>query len=139
VAYRKAIDLKSDYAVAHYNLGTTLLAQKKLGEAVTAFRNIDNLLLYEPALSNLHRAERWLALDKQLPDFLAGKAKPRYAQEQIDLTLVCLSYKERYRAAVRFYAGAFAAEPKLADYPNGNRYNAARAAALAAAGQGKDA
>jgi serine/threonine-protein kinase len=41
---------------------------------------------------------------------------------------------------VRFYADAFAAEPKLADdLRSGHRYNAACAAALAAAAKGEDA
>ena len=43
-------------------------------------------------------------------------------------------------AAARLYSDAFAAEPKLAeDVPAGTRYHAARAAALAGCGQGKDA
>src|SRR5262249_6082636 len=37
-AYRKAIALKPDYALAHANLGIVLADQGKLGEAVTAFR-----------------------------------------------------------------------------------------------------
>jgi tetratricopeptide (TPR) repeat protein len=38
VAYRKAIDLKPDYAVAYSNLGNALREQKKLDEAVAAYR-----------------------------------------------------------------------------------------------------
>jgi hypothetical protein len=48
-------------------------------------------------------------------------------------------YKKLPRAAVRFYADAFAAESKPAsDLRSGHRYNAACAAALAAVGQGED-
>ena len=44
-----------------------------------------------------------------------------------------------YAASARFFAAAFASDPKLAELPRaGNRYNAARAATLASAGQGKD-
>src|SRR5262249_54261190 len=51
-----------------------------------------------------------------------------------------MPYQKRYAAASRFYAEAFAAEPKLAENPEqGNRYNAACAAALAGCGQGRDA
>jgi serine/threonine-protein kinase len=46
----------------------------------------------------------------------------------------------RYAAAARFFAGAFAAEPRAAgDLRAGHRYDAACAAALAGCGQGKDA
>src|SRR5262249_3991076 len=49
-------------------------------------------------------------------------------------------YKRLYAAAVRFYAAAFAADPKLADDLNQqSRYQAACAAAQAAAGKGEDA
>lgn len=90
--------------------------------------------------NNLHRTERWLELDKQLPALLAGKAKPSSPQEQIELALLCASYKERYRTAVGFFSDAFAADPKLAtDLRTQHRYNAACAAALAAAGKGADA
>src|SRR5262249_46293590 len=52
----------------------------------------------------------------------------------------CQTNKHRYAAAARFYAGAFAAQPKLAkQFPANARYNAACAAARAANGEGKDA
>jgi hypothetical protein len=48
--------------------------------------------------------------------------------------------RQRYTTAARFYAEAFAEEPSLAtETRTAHRYNAACAAALAAAGQGKDA
>ena len=48
--------------------------------------------------------------------------------------------KKFHHTAAGLYAAAFAAEPKLADdLKAGHRYNAARHAALAAAGQGEDA
>src|SRR5262249_53218977 len=49
-------------------------------------------------------------------------------------------YQRREAAAARLYAAAFAAEPGYAgDLGAGHRYDAARAAALAAAGRGADA
>src|SRR5262249_40872652 len=48
-------------------------------------------------------------------------------------------YRKEYGAAVRFYADAFAADPNLAEALDGDRYNAACAAALAGCGQGQDA
>jgi tetratricopeptide (TPR) repeat protein len=140
-AYRKAIGIKPNYAEAYNNLGVALREQKKLGEAVVAFRQADQQLPNHPVIrNNLRLTQRWLELDKQLPALLAGKAKPSSPQEQIELALFCASYKERYRAAVRFFTDAFTAEPKLAeDLRFQHRYDAACAAALAAAGKGVDA
>jgi serine/threonine-protein kinase len=57
----------------------------------------------------------------------------------LGLARLC-ALKKRHAAAARFYAEAFAAQPKLADdLQTQDRYNAACAAALAAAGQGADA
>src|SRR5262249_6313776 len=67
-----------------------------------------------------------------------GEAKPA-ATECLGLAYVCQA-KHLHRAAARFYTEAFAAQPRLADaLLAGHRYNAACSAALAAAGQGKDA
>src|SRR5262249_5887295 len=74
-----------------------------------------------------------------LPAFLQGKHQPRDNDERVALLGACQSQGLRC-AAVRLYADAFAADPKLADdLPAGHRYRAALFAALAAAGQGKDA
>src|SRR5262249_41478054 len=57
----------------------------------------------------------------------------------IELAVLC-SLKRLNREAVRFYEIAFAAESKLMDdLPAHRRYDAARAAALAGCGEGKDA
>ena len=70
---------------------------------------------------------------------LRGEARPADATEQLGLGELC-TLKKRYAAAARFYADAFTAEPKLADdLQRWNRYGAACAAALAAAGKGEDA
>src|SRR5262249_22448414 len=83
---------------------------------------------------------RLVQLDEQLPDILAGKAQPRDEQERLEMANMCRRYKQHYHAAARLYAGAFAARPELADNPrNKARYDAARSAALAAAGRGHDA
>jgi serine/threonine-protein kinase len=115
--------------------------QKKLGEAVAAFRKANQLLPNHSVLrNNLRQTERWLELDKQLPALLAGKAKLRSPQEQLELAQFCAEYKERYRTATSFFTEAFIAEPKLADdLERPHRYDAACAAALAGCGQGKDA
>jgi serine/threonine-protein kinase len=77
---------------------------------------------------------------EKLPAILQGKAKPADAGERIALAQFCQQIKQYYIAAARFYAEAFAEQPRLAeDLPAWHRYNAACVAALAAAGQGKGA
>src|SRR5262249_45688174 len=57
----------------------------------------------------------------------------------LELATVC-QYKRLHTTAAHFSAAAFAAEPKLAtDLNRQHRYNAARSAALAAAGNAEDA
>jgi hypothetical protein len=59
--------------------------------------------------------------------------------EQLELAEVC-HLKQRYAAAARFFADAYASQPQLsAVSAAGQRYSAACAAALAGCGQGRDA
>jgi serine/threonine protein kinase len=85
-----------------------------------------------------YREEALRAFQKEL---WSGHKVPAAAAEHISQAELCrLPGKECYAAAVRLYGEAFAIEPKLiGDQPSGPRYNAARAAALAGCGQGKDA
>jgi WD40 repeat protein len=76
---------------------------------------------------------------ERLALLLEGKEKPASAEESLSLAELCQS-KQMNAAAARFFAAAFAADPRLADHlKTGLRYNAACYAALAAAGQGADA
>jgi hypothetical protein len=55
------------------------------------------------------------------------------------LAQVC-QYKQYYVASARFYAEAFSDVPSLAEHRQaGHRFSAARCAALAGCGRGKDA
>jgi hypothetical protein len=91
-----------------------------------------------PSAAWVRDAERLVTLDRKLAAVLKGTARPAGAAEQLGLADVCRLTK-RYAAAARFYADAFAADPKPADdLPASHRYNAACCAALAAAGQGAD-
>jgi tetratricopeptide (TPR) repeat protein len=140
-AFRRAIALKPDYAWAYANLGVVLRDQKKLGEAVAAFRRADQLLPNHPAIcDNLRRVEGLLRLEQKLTACLAGKERPGTPREGVALGAFCGHFRERYHAALGFYTDAFRADPTLADdLQAGHRYNAARCAALAAAGRGQDA
>jgi hypothetical protein len=85
-------------------------------------------------------AERLVALDRKLSAVLKGQGQPADAAERLAFAQLCQQYKKLPRAAARFYADAFAAEPKLAaDLNAQHRYHAARSAALASTGQGEDA
>jgi tetratricopeptide (TPR) repeat protein len=143
-AYRQAIAHRPDFALAHFTLAYVLGEEGRFDEAV-AFANKGNALL--PAGDPLSKEARQLlldcqghlALDARLPAILRGTEKPANPAEQIEFAQLC-RIKKLYAAAARFYASAFAAEPKLAeDVPKGVRYDAACAAALAGCAPGKDA
>src|SRR5262249_6257908 len=88
----------------------------------------------------LAQCDHLLNLEKKLAAVLKGDMQPRDAGERLGLASLCQIYKKRPGAAARFYAEAFAADPKLADdLRTGARYYAACAAALAGCGRGKDA
>jgi len=70
---------------------------------------------------------------------LEGKGKPADGAECLQFAELCV-LKKQYAAAARLFTDAFAEKPQLADdVKAGRRYNAARVAARAAAGQGADA
>jgi tetratricopeptide (TPR) repeat protein/serine/threonine protein kinase len=143
-AYREAIALKPDYAGAYCNLGLTLLRQGAFPEALTELRRGHNLGSKNPGWKYpsavwVRQCERLVELDRQLPGFLERKTTPASPGERIELAGLC-SLKGLNSAAVRFYAEAFTADPQQADDPRtAHRYNAARVAALAGCGKGKDA
>jgi eukaryotic-like serine/threonine-protein kinase len=143
--WREAIRLKKDFPQAHCNLGVVLWRQGQFRQALEALRRGDELGRARgprwryPSDRWVRHCERLVELDGQLPGFLAGTATPAGPAEQIELAGLC-TLKKWYGAAARFYADAFAAEPKLAnDLGAAHRYNAACAAALAGCSQGKDA
>jgi serine/threonine-protein kinase len=143
-ALRQAVRLRPGDAHAHCNLGSALLDQGRFADALAELRRGHELGSSQPGWSEpsaqwVQRCERLLALDRRLPAALAGLAPPASTRERLELAELCLGYKRRYAAAAGFYAAAFAADPGLAERPNGHRYNAARAAARAGCGQGEDA
>jgi hypothetical protein len=75
-----------------------------------------------------------------LPAILKGELVPTLPAERLGLAVFCQRYKQLHGTAARFYAAAFAAEPRLAaQLQLQHRYNAACSAALASAGQSADA
>jgi eukaryotic-like serine/threonine-protein kinase len=144
-AYRKAIDLKPDYAEAHFDLGHTLRDLGQFAEGLAELRKGHELGSKRPgwpypSAQWVRQCESLADLDARLPAVLRREKHPRDNAERLAFACFCYRHKKRYVAASGLYADAFAAEPKLADnLRQPHRYNAACAAALAAAGEGKDA
>jgi superkiller protein 3 len=144
-ALRKAIELDPTLAKTHGLLGLVLLEQGQFAEArQCTHRGLTLLPAGHPLRLDVSRqlqhCERLIALEKRLVAVLKGEAKPKDAAERLDLAWLCRQpYQRQYSAATRFYAAAFAAQPKFADdLRHRRRYNAACAAALAGTDRDKD-
>jgi serine/threonine-protein kinase len=143
-SYQKAIDLAPKDAMPHGALGQALLRQGRYAEARDASARALALLpeghpLRARASEQIQACEQMLKLEARLPGLLQGEDVVRSAEEGLALAQMC-QRKRLHAAAVRFSAGAFAADPRLAFNVQAQyRYSAACSAALAAAGQGEDA
>jgi serine/threonine-protein kinase len=141
--FREALRLKEDYPEAHCDLGHLLRQQGRFAEALVCLRRGDELgskqsKWFYPSGQWVRDAERLVALDRRVFAILKGQDQPADADECLTLAQFCLRDRKLPRAAARFYADAFAAEP-AAESRSDHRYSAGCAAALAAAGQGEDA
>jgi tetratricopeptide (TPR) repeat protein len=146
VEYREAIRLKNDYAEPYCNLGHALIQLGRFAEALPYRRRGHELGSKNPGWAYpsaqwVQNCELLVKLDAKLPDILSGKEQPTDTAERLILAWFCQTpTKKRYADAVRLYVEAFAGQPaSVRDQPSTDRYNAARAAALAGCGQGKDA
>ena len=83
------------------------------------------------------RAEHLIALEPRLPAVVKGCDRPADAEATAAFARIAFS-RHFYAAAARLWTDAFAASPALAADPTtGNRFQAARAAALAGAESGR--
>jgi tetratricopeptide (TPR) repeat protein len=145
-AFRAAIRIDKEFAEAHCNLGFALVAKGQFKQGVEALRRGHQLGIRRddwphPSRLWLRQAERLARLEDRLLAVLAGKDKPKDANDCLGLASMCRQpTHNRHTAAARLYAEAFAEQPALAaDLQAGHRYNAACCAALAGCGQDKDA
>jgi len=145
-AYREAIRLNPDHAEAHCNLGIILQRQGDYAGAMEMFRKGHQLGSRRPdwrypSAQWVAQAERELALanlSKRFPAMLRGADRPQDNAERLAFAQIAYDRK-KFAVATRLWAEALASDPKLGNNPQTQpRYNAACAAALAAAGQGKD-
>lgn len=142
--YRRAIAAQPDSALAHCLLGEAFQFQGHFPDALAMFRRGHELGQRDPhwrypSARVLRECEHLAALDRKLPALLAGKPLPVDAADRIEFANLCWQCKQQHVAAARLFAEAFAAEPSLAeDLKKGYRLGAARAAAAAAAGEGRD-
>src|SRR5262249_44053922 len=128
------------------NLGEAQLGLGRFPDALASFERAAKLAapFSQDALAAarlLPVARRWIELDRKLPEVLAGKAKPASDAERLALaSLAGQPYKGLHAQSAALYLAAFESSPGLADPTKGHhRYNAACAAVLAAASQGKGA
>jgi serine/threonine-protein kinase len=141
--FRTALRLKPDLLNAHGNLGLALRNRGEYTEAIGELRRALELARINPRLAKqieqvLTATERIASLAARLPAILAGAAKPVDAAESLSFAQLCYE-KKLHSASARFWADALKSQLALADDRQAqHRFNAACAAALAAAGQGKD-
>jgi tetratricopeptide (TPR) repeat protein len=135
--YKEAIRLDPKLASAHNNLGSALRDRDDLDGALACFKEAVRVGPRDAsARTNLRVTERWRGLLPRLPDVADGRAGLATPADGCEAaSLLSLPFQKRYAAAVRLYRRAFAADPKLADTRS---FNAARCAALAAAGKDAD-
>jgi eukaryotic-like serine/threonine-protein kinase len=142
-AYREAIRLDPDYAEAHCDLGLALRKQGDYAGGLAMLLRGHELGSKRPdwrypSAQWVTRTERMVALADRLPAVARGDDRPGDIADRLTLASMCYDTK-RFAAAARLWADALEADPKLGQsrQPQ-HRYNAACAASLAAAGQGKD-
>ena len=142
-AFRAALRLNPDYAEAAVGLGFCLGMLGQPGEGLAALRRgLKGLAGNDPRRAMVEKQtreyERAAAVERKLPAILKGDIVPADAAERVVLAGLCRGpSRGLYAAATRFYAEAFAAEPKLADdLSAAHRYSAACSAVRAAQGDG---
>jgi tetratricopeptide (TPR) repeat protein len=143
--FRKAIALDTNLAEVHCSLGQLLIGEDQLPAALEQLKIGHKLGSQRPDWHRpsdlwVEQCEALLDLDKKWTAIQKGEAQPSGPSERLALAELCQKCKKQYVAAAKLYDEAFTVAPHVAtDLPKARRYNAACTAALAAAGQGKDA
>jgi serine/threonine-protein kinase len=145
-SFHEASACDPQFASPHDNLGLVLFEQGRFAEAQEATRRGLELLpqadTRRPILTRrLQQCEQFPVLEKKLNAVRADQERSISDDECLGLARLCqLPFKNLYLTSARLYAAALTNNPRLADgLDQSHRYDAARSAALAAAGQGEDA
>ncbi len=143
-AYSKAVEIDPTLAVSWLNLASALRSNGRLNESLKAFqqghtRGSRKAGWRHPSAQWLKEAERLVELDAKLPAILRGEVKPANSEEKLELARHCQLYKKQFVAAAQFYADVLDDPETPAKQAATYRYNAARAAVLAASGTGVEA
>jgi tetratricopeptide (TPR) repeat protein len=141
--YLLAIRLAPDFAEAHCNLAELLRRHGRYAESLDEYKRGHELGSKRadwpyPSGRWVEEVRRLVWLRAKLPALLRGEAEPADAIERLGLAEV--AHTQGWQATAAHVLGeALEAQPKLADDIEGaHRYNAARFAALAGCGRGKD-
>jgi tetratricopeptide (TPR) repeat protein len=143
-AIQQALRLEPNSDVATLTQAEVLRAQGKFAESLAAYRRGHELhnkkgIRRWPTAAWVKDAERLLQRDGELPAVLSGERKVTTASQNLEYAQLC-NYKKLYTAAARFFAVAFALDPKASgDLAAGHRYRAAQSALLAGPGRGDGA
>ena len=147
-------------AMAQFRSGCPAEARKTLAAAIRAYNWMESQADHSTAwVSHVLRREAEALILPNLPAFLRGEYEPQDNDERLALVGICQS-QGRYHTAARLYAEAFTSDPELADNLTTEcrfrsteeepfyervesinteaRYLAARCAALAGCGLGRD-
>jgi tetratricopeptide (TPR) repeat protein len=140
-AYKKALAIDDKDAMAWCNLGHVLRDHGDFAAALKAVQKGHELGQRQPgwpypSAAWVKHCQQLVTLEQKLPAVLKGD--PAEAGDLLALADLCQRYKNRYRDSAALFARA-GFPPLWVPWKKPNRYNAACAAALAAAGKGKDA
>ncbi len=138
--FRTAIALDRKHALAYYNLANALKETGDLDGAIAAFGEADRLGL-KGVGPRRAEVERWKRMLPKLDDVASSRVQPINAAEAAEFANLCRQpFLKRHAASARLYAKACTIEAKYATDAStfDRRYDAARSAALAGNGRGKD-
>jgi tetratricopeptide (TPR) repeat protein len=138
--YTESLKLNDDEPIAHLNLGEALGRLGKFREALAHLRRGHQLGSARPDWDLpsgqwLRVAERIVALEGRLDEYLRGGWTPETPDDQLALAEVCVA-RERHADAAVLFEQALAARPALAG-EDGGGYALDAACALVQAGLGQ--
>jgi serine/threonine protein kinase/Flp pilus assembly protein TadD len=142
--FRRALELRPDAVRVIADLTNVLREKGDFVESLAVLRRFHELGANKPRWPYpsgqwVKEGERLVELDELSPQIFAGDKQPEGAAQALEIAIYAQLFKKFYVASAKLYAEAFLKDAGLpADPTTGHRYNAACAAALAAAGEGKD-